>query len=209
MEAYDYQTPEGYGDTYYVYAFDVDASGANLTPGSQGYNQRVGINDGAFLMRWWTGAGTYGNAAQGIQLRDRLQNDLFSYIMVQNALTVGSIMNPYMNSGWPVVPEVFYPESGYIGIDINDALPNAALPGQLAFHGVRRRKGIQSDPVSSPYAYYEKPYQYQVTATIPGLWSSASGGVLITIPITDFDFELRRLDGFGAATASLVYSCPG
>jgi hypothetical protein len=212
MEAYDYLTPDGFGDTYFVYAFDVDNAGgmgANITPGANALRQRIGINDGEFRARWWRGVDQYGNASQGIQIRDRLQNQYFSDTLVLNP-TSGSLMNPTMNTGFPIMPEVAYPDSGYIGLDFYGALPGATnQPGQIAFHGVRRRKGIKSDPVPSPYKYYEKPYQYQVTATIPAGYSITSAGVLIQIPITDFDFECRRIDGYGAANASLTYSCPG
>ena len=210
MEVYDYRTPKGFGDTFFVYAFDVDGSGANIPAGSNAYNQRIIISDGEFIVRWWRGADQYGNAANGVQIRDRLQTPWFSDTLSPNS-ALGNAQD-YQNTGFAVMPEVKYPESGYIGFDIIGALPNAALPGQLAFYGVRRRRGLQNDPMKSPYKYYEKPYQYQVTVEIPAGWSSASGGLLTTQVIEDFDFELRRIDGYDTAmplTASLVYACVG
>jgi hypothetical protein len=206
MENYNYRTPPGYGDTFFVYAFDADASGANLTPGLNYFNQRIVISDGSFLSRWWRGVDQYGNVSNSIQIRDRLSTPFFSDLL-SPASVLGNAQD-YQNSGWGIVPEVHYPDSGYIGFDLVGVLPNAALPGQLAFHGVRRRKGIQNDPVPSLYPYYEKPYQYQVSPTLPIGWSNSSGGYLATQVIDEFDFELRRIDGVVLqmpATASREY----
>lgn len=209
MDAYPYHTPPGYGDTFYIYAFDADASGANLAQGGNFYNQRIVISDGAFLARWWKGLDTLGNIAAQLQIRDHLQNQYFSDLLNAN-LAANNIMRPFMNTGWGICPEKWYPDSGYIGFDLLNVQPNATQPAQLAFGGVRRRKGLRSDPQPSVYSSYDKEFQFQVTFTIPMGWSNTSGGFLVTVPVTDYDFELRRIDGFGgssgvAATLNIAF----
>lgn len=199
MENYEYKTPPGYGDTFFVYAFDGDA----LTPGSSPQNLKLQINDGDFVARWWRGVDQLGNISQGIQIRDALQNAYF-FAPVNPAQTLNNILNPYMNTGWPIMPENIYPDSGYIGFDLFKALPNAAQVGQLAFHGVRRRKGFRNDPQPSLFPFYEKPFQIQSSFIVPAGWSSSKGGFLVTVPIPDYDFELRRIDGVGSVFNSFT-----
>jgi hypothetical protein len=121
MEDYTYTTPQGYGDTFYVYAYDTDTSG--FTPGTDALNQRIIISDGEFVVRWWRGVDQLGNAARSVQIRDRLQNRYFSDTLNLEPAT-GSLMNAYMNTGWPVCPEKWYPDSGYIGFDLFTIQPN-------------------------------------------------------------------------------------
>ena len=108
MDCYPYTTPPGYGDTFYIYAFDSDntinPSVPALTPGNNYYNQRIVISDGAFIARWWKGLDTLGNIAQSLQIRDHLQNQWFSNLLSSN-LSTSNLMPPYMSTGWPVLPE--------------------------------------------------------------------------------------------------------
>ena len=187
---YSYPTPPGYGDTFYIYAFDTDL----LAAGSDVLNQHLSISDGSFLARWWTGVSALGNAAAGVQIRDRLQNNFFSEPITPYA--AGSSIQDLMGTGWGIVPEVFYPENGYIGLDFYGIRPTPLKPGQIAFGGVRRRQGFHNDPFPSSYPWYEEVYSYQADFTIPAGWSASSGGFLVSIPITQFDFELRRIDGY-------------
>ena len=203
MEAYNYTTPPGYGDTFYVYAFDVDVSGANLPAGSNAFNQRQNITNGDFVLRWFKGIDPLGNAAEQIQIRDWLQTPFFSN-PISPGLLAPNIMANFMGTGWAVMPEKVYPSNGYIGFDLYTVLPTSSQAGQLAFHGVRRRKGFLSDPLPSDYRYYEKPYQIQVTFVIPAGWSSNNGGFKVVVPITDYDFELRRIDSFGTLSGGCV-----
>ena len=196
MEVYDYITPPGYGDTFYIYAFDADASGENLTPGSNAFNRRVNIVNGDFVLRWFKGVDPLGNAGQQIQLYDWLQTPFFSN-PISPGLIAANLMLNYMGTGWPVLPEKSFPVNGYIGFDLYSVLPAASLPGQLAFGGVRRRKGYTNDPQPSAFRYYEKPYQIRAQFTVPAGWSSASGGFQVDVPVTDYEFELRRIDGYG------------
>lgn len=197
MEDYTYSTPQGYGDTFYVYAYDSNI--LPLVSGQNYFNQRVVISDGDFVLRWWKGCDLYSNISQGIQIRDKLQNQFFSDT-INPFSQAPNLMGPYMSTGWPVCPEKWYPDQGYIGFDLFSALPNVSpntsAIGQLAFYGVRRRKGFKNDPQVYTSPAYEKEYQTTVTVKIPAGFSSTSGGLLTTVNVTDFEFEMRRIDGF-------------
>lgn len=204
-------TPDGYGDTFYIYAYDSTV--LPLVSGTSYKNLRVNILDGDFILRWWRGCDLYANIAQGIQIRDRLQNQFFSDTLTPFLSSATSVLGSYMASGWPVLPEKYYPDQGYIGFDLQSALPNIAPNtsgiGQLAFYGVRRRKGLKSDPQTYTSPNYANDYQIQASPTIPAGWSSASGGFLVQIPVQDYDFEIMRWDGFqvgGGTAATLTYS---
>lgn len=207
MDLYPYRTPPGYGDTFFVYAFDGDA----LTSGNNYYNQRIVISDGDFIARWWKGVDSLGNISQKIQIRDHLSNQYFGDFISPN-VTPASLMNPFMDTGWPILPEKWYPDSGYIGFDLQGALPIAAQVGQLAFGGVRRRKGYRNDPQPSVYPWKEESFCIPVSFTLPIGWSNSSGGFLVTQEIPDYDFELRRIDGFSGLSgiaATLVIAFVG
>lgn len=210
MEDYTYSTPQGYGDTFYVYAYD--STQIPLTSGQDYFNQRVQIFDGDFILRWWKGCDLYSNISQGIQIRDRLQNQFFA-TQITPFSPPPNQMGPYMSTGWPVCPEKWYPDTGYIGFDLYSALPNTAPNvsgiGQVAFYGVRRRKGFKNDPQIYTNPSYEKEYQIDVNFVLPAGWSSNSGGFLVQVNVPDFDFEMRRVDGFNnsqSTHATLTYS---
>jgi len=66
-----YRTPPGYGDTFYCYAYN----GELLTNGQDAINQKIEVNDGDFVARYWSGLDTI---ATSIQIRDRISNPYFS-----------------------------------------------------------------------------------------------------------------------------------
>lgn len=186
---YEYRTPHGYGDTFFVIAYN----GGDLTDGQDAYNQKVNIENGDFVLRYWSGLETI---ATSIQLRDRIQNPFFSAA----ALLSG------FSSGVPVLPEKVYPESGYIGFDllgVNQRQVGASggvtlYSSQLCFFGVRRRKGVQGDPMLSKIGpYYEKPYliQYPLQVTNYGLDTNgvAQPAVLNLCYVPDYDFVLKKI----------------
>ena len=201
MEDYTYTTPPGYGDTFYVYAYD--STTIPLVSGSTYNNLRILINDGDFIARWWRGCDLYANISQGIQIRDYLQNPYWS-ANLQPFLQPSNQQSLLASTGWAILPEKWYPDSGYIGFDLISALPNITPNvsgiGQLAFYGVRRRKGLLNDPQVYTYPSYEKVFDLQTTVTLPTGFSSASGGYLTALEVPDYDFECRRVDGFGGST---------
>ncbi len=185
-----YVVPAGFGDTFFVYAFDADG----LTNGQDVYNKRVRIDDGSFVLRQWSGLDT---VASAIQIRNRIQNPF-------NAGARGANYSQY-RTGVPLVPEEWYPEDGYIGFDLFNVNKtvigvdggNTIFASQLAFAGVRRREGVASDPMESRYKYYEKPYSYRFDLTINQF--ASVGGItqqpdFHSFQITDgYDFVLQRI----------------
>lgn len=209
MEDYTYSTPQGYGDTFYVYAYD--STTLPLTSGNNYFNQRVNILDGDFILRWWKGCDLYSNISQGIQIRDKLQNQFFSDTLTPFS-PAPNLLGAYQSTGWPVCPEKWYPDSGYIGFDLFSVLPNVAPStsgmGQLAFYGVRRRKGYINDPQTYTNPGYDKEFQLQISFSLPIGWSSTSGGFLVNYQVPDFDIQIRRVDGFNnsqSTFATLTY----
>ncbi len=200
-----YVVPAGYGDTFFVYAFDADG----LTNGLDAYNQRVRVNDGSFVMRQWSGLNS---VASGIQIRNRLQNPL-------NAGSRGATMGGFL-TGVPMVPEVWYPSDGYISFDLFNVQKtligtdgsNNIFASQLAFAGVRRRQGAASDPMESRYRYYEKPYAYRFDLTINQF--ASVGGVtqqpnFFSQTIEDqYDFVLQRIRVVQTPTPGTEFTTP-
>lgn len=200
-----YVVPAGFGDTFFIYAFDADG----LTNGQDVYNQRVQVVDGAFVMRQWMGLN---NVATAIQIRNRLQTPF-------NGGARGANYSQYL-TGVPMIPEEWYPEVGYIGFDlfnVNKTVigvdgPNTIFASQLAFAGVRRRQGVASDPMESRYKYYEKPYSYRFDLTINQY--ASTGGVLSQpvfnqLVIDDqYDFVLQRIRVVQTPTPGTEFQTP-
>lgn len=187
---YDYAIPPGYGDTFFMYAFDGDV----FTAGQSYFSQRIQFRDGAFIVRSWNGQDTVNQG--NIQLYDRYKY----YWFAPPGVNLSSF-----RSGMMVLPERYYPENSFLQFDIINAQPIIAgvdgaltvYASQLIFSGVRRRPGVVSDPDPSPYPYREIPFMYPVSVIINNY--ASTGGVLnpyvqYLIPINDYDFELRRIE---------------
>jgi hypothetical protein len=193
MSLYDYTTPAGYGDTFfqYVYAADALANGSTVLQLAAAL-----IDDGDFILRHWAGLDTVVNNTTGtVQFYDSNIRNFFS-----SPALLGSFA-----SGKSVLPEKYYPQRSAIRADLANV--NKAVAGtdggltvyrsQLIFSGVRRRANVQSDPGPSLYKYYEKEFAYPFKLSINSY--ASTGGVLnpavqYTIPVNDFDFELRRVE---------------
>jgi hypothetical protein len=193
---YNYYPPPGYGDTFFQYVFDaqIPSSGqALLTNGTTRLGVYIPIFDGSFVARFWSGLPTI---ATGIQVYDWLDRQFYS--QVEN-IGVGA---PALFYGQRLItPEVEWPDNGKIKFDlsaISQTSPtDGVLASQLVFTGVRRRANVISDPVPSSYKYYEKDYDIPYSLVINNY--ATTGGQFnpsfqITIPVNDFDFELRRIE---------------
>lgn len=188
---YDYQgTPPGMGDTFFQYVFD--AQGAGLVDGTTRNQLGVQVDDGDFILRYWSGLPT---------IADRLQiYDWLGRRFASDAMFLGAASNA--GYGQMVVsPEVKYPHGGNIRFDLTNITQALAADGldasQLVFSGVRRRVGAVSDPAPSNYKYYEKPFSYPHTLSINNY--GIVGGIVqpqvqFIIPVTEYDFELRRVE---------------
>lgn len=187
---YSYTVPGGVGDTFFQYVFD--AQGSSLTNG-QDYNQLgVPVVDGDFMFRYWTGLPTL---ADSLIIYDWLGRRGSADAMFLGA---GSLAG---YGQMVVLPEIKYPENGNIRFDLRNVTQALATDGlyksQLVFTGVRRRVGGISDPAPSSYRYREERFSYPYTLSINNY--GIVGGVIqppvqIIIPITEYDFELRRCE---------------
>jgi hypothetical protein len=191
---YDYRVPDGFGDTFFQYVFD--AQGAGLADGDTVYDRGVRVADGDFVFRYWSGLSTL---ADGLVLYDWQKNRLSSGFM---RLGAGF---PQVGFGqMPVIPELAYPVDSFLRFDLENVTQDVAgvdggltvYRSQLCFSGVRRRRGVYSDPLPSNYKFYEKPFSIPYTLTINNY--ASSGGEFLPpvqhrIRVEDFDFELRRV----------------
>jgi hypothetical protein len=178
------------GDTFFQYVFD--AQGAGLVDGTTRNQLGVAVTDGEFVLRYWSGLPT---------IADRLQiYDWLARRFASEAMFLGAASNAGYGQ-MVVLPEVKYPVNGNIRFDltnITQALAAAGLAAsQLVFSGVRRRPGDISDPAPSSYKYYEKPFSFPYTLSINNY--GIVGGVIqpsvqSIIPVTEYDFELRRVE---------------
>lgn len=182
---YDYTTPAGYGDTFFQYVYDADS----LTDGNNYFQQGIRVTDGLFIPRYWGGLESVVAASGSIQIYDWLKRQLFASPIIQNTM-IGA-------SGKAILPEIAYPPDGDIRMDLANVLRSTPGGGfyrsQIVFTGVRRRQGFISDPQPSNYKYYEKPYQIPYSLSI-NAYATGSPAATVTIPVQDFDFELRRVE---------------
>ena len=190
---YDYTgTPPGMGDTFFQYVFD--AQGQGLVDGTIRNQLGVQVDDGDFILRYWTGLPTI---ADRLQIYDWLGRRFASEAMFLGAASLAGY------GQMVVLPEVKYPHGGNIRFDLTNitqalAAPASALEAsQLVFSGVRRRDSDISDPAPSNYKYYEKRFSYPFTLSINNygiVGADIQPSVQYTIPVTEYDFELRRVE---------------
>lgn len=193
---YDYIIPAGYGDTFFQYVFDTQGQG--LVNGQDSIGQ-LGVNvlDGSFVGRYFSGVNTI---THKLQYYDWLKRKFFSE---PAQLGVGSPALFYGNK--VILPEVEWPDSGRINFDLYTIAQTSQgtdsgttiLASQLVWSGVRRRPNVVSDPAPSGYKFYEKDFSYPFTLSVNNY--ATTNGVFnpyiqYTIPVNDFDFELRRVE---------------
>lgn len=191
---YDYMgTPPGMGDTFFQYVFD--AQGVGLVDGTTRNQLGVGVDDGEFILRWWTGLPTI---ADRLQIYDWLGRKFASEAMFLGA---GALANGSGYGQMVVLPEVKYPVNGNIRFDLTNITQQLVTDGlsasQLVFSGVRRRPSDISDPAPSSYKYYEKRFSYPFTLSINNygiVGGAIQPPVQQIIPVTEYDFELRRVE---------------
>lgn len=191
---YDYTTPPGFGDTFFQYVFDAQNQ-SGIANGQTLFQVGPHVTNGDFLMRYWAGLSTIANGLKFYDWQSRFRSSDF--------MTLGTSANQFANM--VVTPELWYPDNSFIRLDLQTiALIVAGTDGattvyksQMVFTGAKRKPFAVSDPVPSSYRYYEKPYSIPYTLSINNY--ATTGGVLngptqIQLPITNFDFELRRVE---------------
>lgn len=188
---YDYLTPPGVGDVFYQYVYDAAA----LTNGNN-YNQlAIFVDNYDFICRHWSGWSSILNSATTgtVQVYDSIARQWFSLPIQLGAFAEGAV----------VLPEKRYQVNSSIKFDLKNVLKAANgenFASQLVFTGVRRIPGVNSDPGPGSYQkYYLKSFAYQQSLTIA---ATPTADQLIQIPITDFDFELERVEMTAFATVS-------
>lgn len=199
---YDYTTPQGYGDSFFVYAFQGED--ANLVNGDSYSLQQIPILDAAFVCRLWSGAhlvvltgmSNPGPTDGTVQVYDTVKNSWFWLPILSAGL---------FPPAFAVIPEKRYIVTTAIAFDLNNVQlavnnngTNQVYADQMAFYGVRRQLGGKADPSPSLYEYTEEEYSYESAFQIDNYGPTVpltglATGTTYTIPITDCDFELRRI----------------
>lgn len=192
---YHYKTPIGYEDTFFQYVYDPQTLITVPQTGTTQMNVGVKVSDGDFYFRFWSGINTI---ADQLQIYDILKRQYASAPM---------LLGKASNAGYGqmvVLPEVLYPYNADIRFDLYNYNPtivgmDGALKiyaSQMVFSGVRRKPAaiLRSEPTNR---YKEVRFSYTHTLTINRY--ASTGGVLnqpqrIMIPITQYDFELRRIE---------------
>ena len=208
---YEYQTPTGYGDTFFVYNFNGED--IPLANGNDYTLVGVTIDDGMFVCRVWSGGALIVDVTTGtVQMYDGVKNAWFLY----QPILVGSMFPPSL----AVTPEKVYRDNSAFRFDLTDVALTVNTNGsasvyadQMAWYGVKRNPGNVNDPLPSTYKYYEKPFAYPVTITLDDYGpSDVSGNPIpgLAAPtqyqqlIQDYDFELRRITVAQASSAGSV-----
>ncbi len=195
---YDYITPAGFGDTFYIYT--VNGEDIPLTNGGSATLVGIVVDDGMFVCRVWSGASELLATAGTIQVYDGVKCAWFQLPVLQSGI---------MPSGMAVLPEKVYRVNSVIRFDlanvelaVNSNGTANVYADQMAFIGARRVSNGPSDPLPSLYQYYEKPFSYPFTFQLTNYGPSSVSGAAIpglaaptqySILIQDFDFELRRI----------------
>lgn len=195
---YEYITPSGYADTFFVYV--VNGEDLGLVNGNNYALLGLTVQDTDFVCRIWSGGVQLVNLASGtVQMYDSARNSWFQQPILQGNFP------PAM----AVLPEKIYLVNSNFRFDLTDVSLRVNTNGtasvyadQIAWYGVKRAPGVVSDPAPSTYKYYEKPFSYPYIITIQNYGPSDSLGNPIAglavptqyiILVTDYDFELRRI----------------
>lgn len=180
---YDYVEIPGAGDTFYQYGFNA----GSLTNGSSYPLQKIEVLNWDFICRHWAGWETViDTPANGgsIKAYDEIMRDWSA-----SPLAFGSFPQ-----GQVVLPEKRYRVNSKIQFDLAKVL-KAANSGtnasQLVFSGVRRIPGWASDPAPSNFTYKPVNFSYPYTLIVQ---QSPVAPAKYSIPITDYDFVLERVE---------------
>src|SRR5271168_2766279 len=201
---YNYDTPEGYGDTFFVY--NVNGEDIPLVNGGSYTLVGTPVQDGMFVCRVWSGGILLVNATTGtVQMYDGVKCAWFQLPILQGNFP------PSM----AVLPEKVYRDNSALRFDLTNVALKTNSNGtanvyadQMAWYGSKRILGGPSDPLPSLYRYYEKPFSYPIVFGLTNFGPSDGSGNPIpglsaptqySILIQDYDFELRRISVFTAS----------
>ncbi len=212
---YEYQTPDGYGDTFFIY--NVNGEDIPLVNGNSYTLVGIPVQDGMFVCRVWSG---------GILLVDGTTGTVQMYDGVRAAWFQLPVLQGNFPPSLAVLPEKVYRDNTALRFDLTDVALKVNTNGtasvyadQMAWYGSKRVEGGGSDPLKSTYKYYEKPFAYPVPISLinygpsDGIGNPISG---LAAPIqyqqliSDYDFELRRISiGQVGSFGSVAFSSEG
>lgn len=190
---YNYPVPRGFGDTFYMYAYDAVAAGLVNGQSYSSLSFPIIQGQGDFVHRYTQGVDS---VTPSIQIYDWQKRRYFS-----DMANLG-----FFRQGMVVLPEKTFPYLSTFQFDLgpvamtqvgSDDVGNPVFASQLVFSGARRLANGLSDPAPSLYKWYAKTYRYVSVISIPNF--AQIGGVAqpptsYKLDITDFDFELWRIE---------------
>ena len=194
---YDYITPDGFGDYFYQYVFDPAAYGF-VNGGSYAYIP-IEIQDYDFVLRMHAGEDSFLTATGGVSAWGTIQlYDAQTRLFYDTPTSVFS----GDHAGTAVLPEKVFPANSALRFDAGnvtlqqDATSTLSV-AQLVFTGVRRIRNAPGDPLPSSYKYKNRDFSILTTFVVPTDATAAGPGNLTqyTVPVQDYDFELRRIEG--------------
>lgn len=183
MGAYTYVTPGGVGDCFYQYAYNADT----LTDGSSYTGLQITVDNYDFIARLWAGwDSVIDTPANGgsIQAYDDIKRQYANIPLAFGGFKQGQV----------ILPEKTYRVNSAIKFDLATVLRannSGIYASQLVWSGVRRIPGQSSDPAPSPVNFKLVRQYYPYTLVVQ---QAPVAEALYSIPITDFDFELERVE---------------
>lgn len=183
MAAYDYIVPGGAGDQFYMYAYDA----GSLTDGSSYSGLQIPVDNYDFIARHWAGWETViDTPANGgsVQAYDDIKRQYANLPLAFGSFPQGQV----------ILPEKMYRVNSAIKFDLAKVLRannSGVYASQLVWTGVRRIPGQSSDPAPSPVNFKLVRQYYPYTLVVQ---QSPVAEALYSIPITDYDFQLERVE---------------
>lgn len=182
-----YTPPDGYIDQPFFWCFDTD----DIADASSPSNIAISLPGGYdFLFRRLTGMDSVLNASTG-QFMFRMGNAVrnFANLPLDNC----SFFTDFL----PTI-ETAYPETGQISFDLYNTLQATLVTlegdipyGQIAFQGVRRRKG--TDSTVPGRAFRRVPYNLKLPINLNWSYFSSQKTRKFSWVIDNFDYEAHGL----------------
>lgn len=197
---YLYTPPEGYYDIPMLWPFSVNG----FTTGQNYLNQQVPIyaGYGDFILRRIVGIDRVlnnGEVAPNLtvgqfQFRDSQGRYLEEVPQYRGTGNRGGL--ELNTAQLAIIPELLFRENTAIRFDLYNVVPwsdpneTTTFSAQLAFHGVRRFKGVS--PYIAGYKYRPKPYIFLGQVTLAAQTSPLTT-TTVGFPIVNYDFEFWEL----------------
>lgn len=184
MAQYEYLTPAGYGDLFYQYGYTPPSTLANASTVT---GLQLPVDNYDFIARHWAGWETIiDTPANGglVQAYDSIHRNYASQPLEFGSFPQGQV----------ILPEKLYPVNSLISFDLYKVLKatnSETAASQLVWSGVRRYPGSASDPAPSPFNFKRKRQYYPYNLTVQ---QAPVASAFYQIQITDFDFELERIE---------------